>query len=248
MKTFQYARKSPRQSHCFIVGALLFAATSTAFAQPVYPDKPIRLIIAFGAGGIADVVSRVYAQKLGEALNQPIIVENKPGAGGNIAAQYFSQAKPDGYTLFIGSVGTQIVNKMLYNKLSYDPDAFVPVSMLTSAPFMMAVNKDTGITSLNDLVSTAKKQPGKLNFGSAGVGTSPHLSIELLKFATKADIAHVPYKSGAEAATAGMGGQVDVVADGIPVINPGGDIWKATASSRPGVYPQPTDSRRTDKR
>ncbi|QNK66512.1 Bug family tripartite tricarboxylate transporter substrate binding protein [Variovorax sp. PAMC26660] len=202
-------------------GALaLLVSASVAHAQPAYPSKPIRLVIPFGAGGITDVAGRLIGQHLGEELKQSVIIDNKAGAGGAIAAQAVAQAQPDGYTLLLGTVGTQVVNKMLYNKLNYDPAAFTPVSLVSNSPYVLAVNGIDGVSDLKGLIAYAKAHPGKLNFGSAGNGSSPHLGIELFKLATQTDIVHVPFKSGAEAVNAVMGGQVQIVIDAIPVIQP----------------------------
>lgn len=202
-------------------GALaLLVSASVAHAQPAYPSKPIRLVIPFGAGGITDVAGRLIGQHLGEELKQSVIIDNKAGAGGAIAAQAVAQAQPDGYTLLLGTVGTQVVNKMLYNKLNYDPAAFTPVSLVSNSPYVLAINGIDGVSDLKGLIGYAKAHPGKLNFGSAGNGSSPHLGIELFKLATQTDIVHVPFKSGAEAVNAVMGGQVQIVIDAIPVIQP----------------------------
>lgn len=202
-------------------GALaLLVSASPVHAQQAYPSKPVRLVIPFGAGGITDVAGRLIGQHLGEELKQSVIIDNKAGAGGAIAAQAVAQAQPDGYTLLLGTVGTQVVNKMLYTKLNYDPAAFVPVSLVSNSPYVLAVNGIDGVNDLAGLVKYAKAHPGQLNFGSAGNGSSPHLALELFKLATRTDIVHVPFKSGAEAVNAVMGGQVQIVIDAIPVIQP----------------------------
>lgn len=203
---------------CSIAAAALSLAKS-AVAES-YPAKPIRLIIPFGAGGITDVAGRLVGQYLGEELKQQIIVDNRPGAGGSIAAQALTQAQPDGYTLLLGTVGTQVVNKMLYRRLSYDPAALTPVSLVSTSPYVLAVSGVEGVDDLQSLVKYAKAHPGRLNSGSAGNGSSPHLGIELFKLATKTDIVHIPFKSGAEAVNAAVGGQVQIVIDAIPVIQP----------------------------
>lgn len=197
------------------------AAPQMAFsADADYPNKPIRLIIPFGAGGITDVAGRLIGQYLGEALSQQIVVANRPGAGGSIAAQTLVSAKPDGYTLLLGTVGTQVVNKMLYRKLSYDPAVMTPVSLVSNSPYVLAINGIEGVEDLQGLAAYAKQHPGKLNFGSAGNGSSPHLGMELFKLATQTDIVHIPFKSGAEAVNAAVGGQVNIVIDALPVIKP----------------------------
>lgn len=211
--------------HCrTILAAALISigvtAPQAAGASTNYPSQPIRLIIPFGAGGITDVAGRLIGQYLAEALSQQIVVENRPGAGGAIAAQTLATAKPDGYTLLLGTVGTQVVNPMLYSKLNYDPNTFTPVSLVSNSPYVMAVGDIEGVTDLHSLVAYAKKHPGDLNFGSAGNGSSPHLGLELFKMATGTDIMHIPFKSGAEAVNAALGGQVHMVIDALPVISP----------------------------
>ncbi|OZI28726.1 twin-arginine translocation pathway signal protein [Bordetella genomosp. 1] len=206
-----------------LIFAALFsisAAMPQIAAADTYPSQPIRLIIPFGAGGITDVAGRLVGQYLGEELKQQVVVENRPGAGGAIAAQTLTGAKPDGYTILLGTVGTQVVNKMLYSKLNYDPAAMTPISLVSNSPYVLAIGDVPGVTDLKSLVSYAKANPGKLNFGSAGNGSSPHLGIELFKLATQTDILHIPFKSGAEAVNAAIGKQVDIVIDAIPVIQP----------------------------
>lgn len=189
-------------------------------AQASYPSKPIKLVVPFGAGGITDVVGRLIGQQLGEELKQSVIIDNRAGAGGSIAAQAVAQAAPDGYTLLLATVGTQVVNKMIYSKLAYDPAAFVPVSLVSNSPYMLAIGDIPGVKDLRGLVSYAQAHPGQLNFGSAGNGSSLHLGIELLKLSTKSFIVHIPFKSGAEAVNAALSGQVQIVIDAIPVIQP----------------------------
>lgn len=199
--------------------ALGLGMATVAHAQ-TYPDKPIRLVIGFGAGGITDVAGRVVAQALSEELGQPIVIENRPGAGASIAAAAVAQSPPDGYTLLLGTVGTQVVNKMIYRKLAYDPAALTPVSLVSNSPYVLAVSPKLQARTLAELAAWSKAHPGKLNFGSAGNGSAPHLCLELLKLTTQVDMTHVPFKSGAEGVNAAIAGQVDAVCDAIPVIEP----------------------------
>ncbi|WP_416047055.1 Bug family tripartite tricarboxylate transporter substrate binding protein [Cupriavidus basilensis] len=206
-----------------LLGAVLSASAivavpKPALAQAAYPSKPIKLIVPFGAGGISDVVARLVGQKLGEELKQPVVIENRAGAGGNIAAQALAQAAPDGYTLLLGTVGTQVVNKMVYNKLAYDASAFAPISLVSNSPYVLAVGAVPRFDDLKSLVAYAKANPGTLNAGSAGNASSPHLGLELFKIATNTAIVHAPFKSGAEAINAALSGQVQIVIDAIPVI------------------------------
>lgn len=201
------------------VCATAITAPSVAHAQD-FPNKPVKLIIPFGAGGITDVAGRLVGQHLGEELKQSVVIENRAGAGGAIAAQALSQAAADGYTLLLGTVGTQVVNKMLYSKLNYDPAALTPISLVSNSPYVLAIGKVDGVKDLQSLTAYAKANPGRLNFGSAGNGSSPHLGIELFKLATGTVIVHAPFKSGAEAVNAALSGQVQIVIDAIPVILP----------------------------
>ena len=199
----------------------LFAVSCSTAASQSYPERAVRLIVPFGAGGITDIVARQVGKELGDALGQGVIIENRPGAGGVIGAQLAATSAPDGYTLFLGTVGTQIVNPLVRDKISYDPDRdFQPVGLVSSSPFMLAVHPSVQAQDFAQFVTYAKAHPGQLNFGSAGNASSPHLGLELLKLTSGVDISHVPFKSGIEAVNAAMGGQVDVVMDAIPVIMP----------------------------
>ena len=199
----------------------LAAAMAATGAQAAFPEKPIRLIVPFGAGGITDIVARHVGQAWSQALGGNVIVENRPGAGGVIAAQAGATAAPDGYTVFMGTVGTQVVNPLIMPKLSYDPQrAFRPIGLVSAAPYVLAVQSSLGIKTYAQLVDYAKSNPGKLNFGSAGNASSPHLGLELLKLRESLDILHIPFKSGGEAVNAAVGGQVDLVMDAVPVVMP----------------------------
>ena len=177
-------------------------------------------MVPFGAGGITDIVARQVGKGMGDALGQSIVVENRPGAGGVIAAQLASTAPADGYTIFMGTVGTQVVNPLIYAKLGYDADKFAPVGMVSGSPYLLAVRPEVPAATFGEFVAYARAHPAKLNFGSAGNASSPHLGLELLKLTAGVDIMHVPFKSGSEAVNAAIGGQVDVVMDASPVIMP----------------------------
>ncbi|RAP60173.1 twin-arginine translocation pathway signal protein [Achromobacter sp. HZ01] len=201
--------------------ALATAVAGGSGAQAAaYPERPIRLVVPFGAGGITDIVARQVGQGMGEALGQGVVVENRPGAGGVIAAQLAATAPADGYTIFMGTVGTQVVNPLIYRKLGYDADKFVPVGMVSGSPYLLAVRAGLPAATFGEFVAYARANPGKLNFGSAGNASSPHLGLELLKLTANVDVMHVPFKSGSEAVNAAIGGQVDVVMDASPVIMP----------------------------
>lgn len=189
-------------------------------AQEEFPTRAIKLVVPFGAGGITDVVARLVAQGLSDRLGQPVVVVNRPGAGGATAAQSVATATPDGYTLLLGTVGTQVVNKMIYPRLSYDPASFVPISLVSNSPYVIAVSTSLDVNSLKALVERAKAEPGKLNFGSAGNGSSPHLALELLELLTGTKIEHIPFKSGGDAVNGALSGQIQIVCDAIPVVMP----------------------------
>jgi len=203
-----------------LVAALATTAAMSGGAQAAFPDRPIRLVVPFGAGGITDIVARQVGKGMGDELGQGIVIENRPGAGGVIAAQVAATAPADGYTIFMGTVGTQVVNPLIYKKLSYDADKFAPVGMVSGSPYLLAVRSGVPAASFAEFVKYAKANPAKLNFGSAGNASSPHLGLELLKLTAGVDIVHVPFKSGSEAVNAAIGEQVDVVMDASPVIMP----------------------------
>ncbi len=203
-----------------IVGWATLMMMTAGVQATTFPTQPVRLIVPFGAGGITDLVARLLAQQLGKELGQTVIVENKAGAGGMIAAQAAQNAKADGYTVFMGTVGTQVVNPLILPKISYDPQAFVPIGMVTGSPYVLAVRSDLGVDSYTQLVAHARQVPGQLNFGSAGIGSSPHLGVELFKLTEQVDVRHIPFKSGGEAVSAVVGSHSDMVMDAIPVIMP----------------------------
>ena len=188
------------------------AATFPAFAQ--FPDKPIRLVVPFPPGGPTDIVARPLAQLLGDALKQPVVIENKGGAGGSIAADSVAKSPPDGYTLIMATVGTHAINAALYRKLPYDPvKDFTPIALVASAPVAVVVNPATPIGSVRDLIAQAKANPGKVSFGSAGNGTPGHLTGEMFSTAAGVKLQHVPYKGSAPALTDLLGNQIPLMFD-----------------------------------
>ena len=196
--------------------ALALGAAAGAGAQ-TYPSQPIRMIVPFTAGGTTDILARTIGQKLAEAWRQPVIVENKPGAGGNIGADAVAKAKPDGYTILMGTIGTQSINASLYAKMPYDAAKdFAPVTLVAMVPNVLVVNPGVPAKSVADLIALAKAKPGQLNFASSSTGGSPHLSGEMFKQMTGADIVHVPYKGSAPAITDLLGGQVSLMFDNLP--------------------------------
>ena len=193
----------------------LFVA-SVAQAQN-YPDRPIRLIAPFPAGGLADVLARAVGDEMSKTLGQPVIVENRAGAGGNTGADAVAKAAPDGYTLLMGTVGTHAINSSLYAKMPYDHvKDFAPVILVAGVPNVLEVNPSVPVNSMQELIAYAKANPGKLNFASSGSGTSIHLSAEMFKVMTGVQMAHVPYKGSAPALADLMGGQVQLMFDNLP--------------------------------
>ena len=186
-----------------------------------YPTKTVRIIAPFAAGSTLDILGRLIAPKLFEALGQPVIVEDRPGAGGMIGLDLVAKSPPDGHTLVIGALGPLAMNPALYPKTPFDPvQDFAAVSLLATGPVVIAVHPSIPARNVKELVELAKKRPGQLNFGSPGVGTSPHLTGELFKLITKTDIVHIPYKGNAEAITDLIGGQLSVVFTGVPPVVP----------------------------
>lgn len=182
-------------------------------AQPL-AGKQVRLVVPFPAGGPTDIVARPFAQMLGDALKSTVVVDNRGGAGGSLGADSVAKSAPDGQTLLMATVGTHAINPALYKKLPYDPVRdFTPVAMVAMAPVAIVVNPAQPIGSLAELVALARKTPGKLNYGSAGVGTPGHLTGEMFKAAAGIDIQHVPYKGSAPALTDLIAGQTQIMFD-----------------------------------
>jgi len=197
------------------IAVLLLAMALPALAQP-YPSKPIRVIVPFAAGGNVDITARLIAPGLQEALGQPIVVENKPGAGGTIGADAVAKSAPDGYTLLMGSNSTFSVAPSLYPKNPYNPLAdFAPIVMIASAPFVLVVNPGVAAKDARELVALGKASPGKLTMSSAGTGSSNHLVGELFQEISGARFTHIPYKGSGQALTDLMGGQVNLHFDQI---------------------------------
>ena len=195
-----------------------------------YPNQPIRLVIPFAAGGPSDVLARGFSQKLGESLGQPIIIDNKPGAGTNLAAEFVAKSKADGYTIFLMMVGTQAINETLYKKLSYNTiKDFSPISLVASSSLMLVANPSVPVKSVADLIAYSKANPGKINFGSSGTGTPLHLGGELFNVQAGTTLNHVPYKGAAPALTDVLGGQIQTAMVGTPAALPFVKTGKLTA-------------------
>ena len=195
----------------FSLGSIL---ASVAAAQSNYPNKPINLIVPYGAGGSADSRSRQLAQKMSILFKQPIVIENKPGAGGNIGTEFIARAAPDGYTIGMGNFAPMAVNKTLFGNLRYDPETDIsPIMLVEKGPLVLVVNPNSPYKTIGDIVAAAKAKPGVLTFSSGGIGGSHQLSAELFELNADISMIHVPYKSGSAALTDLMAGNVDIMFD-----------------------------------
>ncbi|HEX3137590.1 MAG TPA: tripartite tricarboxylate transporter substrate binding protein [Casimicrobiaceae bacterium] len=198
------------------LGALALLLAGGAWAQP-YPTKSIRLVVPFPAAGTTDILAREVAQRLSVSFGQSVVVDNRPGAAGNIGSDMVAKSAPDGYTLLMGTVGTHAINPSLYAKMPYNHvKDFVPIVLVAGVPNVLEVTPSLPVNSVADLIKLAKEKPGQLNFASSGSGTSIHLSGELFKTMTGVDMMHVPYKGSAPALTDLMGGQVQLMFDNLP--------------------------------
>ncbi len=199
---------------CFAVLCLAFCAI--AHAQPAYPAKAIRFIVPFPPGGPLDIVARLIGQELNRAWGQPVLVDNRPGAGGNIGADVVAKAPADGYTILMGAVSTHAINVWLYSKLPYDPiKDFAPVTLVTSVPNVLVVHPSVPAKDVRQLIALARARPGQLNFASGSTGSAGHLAGELFKTMAGVDMVHIPYKGAAPAVTDLMGGHVSLMFDNL---------------------------------
>jgi tripartite-type tricarboxylate transporter receptor subunit TctC len=189
-----------------------FVAAPAVFAAEKYPSKPISWICPYGAGGSADTRSRLVAKVMSTQLGQPIVVDNKAGAGGNIGTEFIARAKPDGYTIGMGNFAPLAVNHALFKKLNFDPlNDIVPITLIERGPLALLIRAESPWKSVSDLVNAAKAAPGKLSYASGGLGGTHHLSAALFEHVAGIDMIHVPYKSGSAGATDLMGGQVQLM-------------------------------------
>ena len=193
-----------------VLGTSVSAATD-------YPTKPIRLVVPFSAGGTSDFLARTVAEKLGENLDTTVVVDNRPGAGGNIGSNVVAKADPDGYTLVLGTVGTHSINDSVYKEMPYDAvKDFAPISLIAAVPNILVANPSVKANSVQELIALAKSNPGAITFASSGNGSSIHLSGEMFKSLAGVDMLHVPYKGSGPAVIDLLGGQVDIMFDNMP--------------------------------
>jgi tripartite-type tricarboxylate transporter receptor subunit TctC len=201
------------------VAALVLA--SQAHAQGTWPQRPVTLIVPFGAGGSADLTARVIAPHLQAKFGQPFVIDNKGGAGGSIGAGYVAKAASDGYTLLVGTISSNAINAALYSRLNYDLDRdFQPVTRLVLFPNLMMVNKNLPVRSVSELIAYLKANPGKVNYGSSGIGTSSHLSVVMFALATGTEMTHIPFRSTSEVVNSMIGGNIDLGIDSMTTTVP----------------------------
>ena len=241
--TSPISRRWAAMTHRAALATGLAMALCTAAAQAEYPDHPIQAVSPYAAGGANDFLTRLMAQHMGTALKTTIVVENKAGANGIVGAGFVAKSAPDGYTLLMGNSATHGTNPTLYKQMPYDPDRdFAPVGMVASVPIVLAINAKLGVNNIPELLAYAKSHPGKLAFGSSGVGGTGHLCGEAFKAETGLDMVHVPYKGDAPAVADAMGGQVQMafvgVASAAPLLASGKIKILAVASThRSGSLP-----------
>jgi tripartite-type tricarboxylate transporter receptor subunit TctC len=220
-------RRRTRPAHAFCAsrrGVLKATAAALALAAAGvraadWPTRPVRLVVPFPPGGSTDILARSIAQKLQEALGQPFVVDNKPGAGGSIGATEVARAAPDGYTLLMGHIGTLAINPSLYPNLAYDPvKSFAPVALVARVPNVLVVNPAVPARDVQQLIALAKAKPGGLRYASGGNGSAAHIAMEYFKLRTQTDIGHIPYRGTSPAVADVMGGQVEVIMTGVPAV------------------------------
>ena len=227
----------------WIAAAVIAFVPALSLAADPWPNKPITYVVPFAPGGNTDTLARIIGPKLSTALGQPVVVENKPGAGGNIGSDFVAKAKPDGYTILGGTISSHAINASMYPNMPYDPiKNFEPITVLGQAPLLLVVPADSPYKTVKDLLDAAKAKPGALSFASAGNGTSPHLAGELLKSSAKIQATHVPYKGSGPAVTDILAGHVQFMFDTALIV--GGHIkagklrpLAVTSSKRTSLFP-----------
>ena len=217
----QFPQVAKRPFFLFLlIGLALLLSSNTTWSQTLksasWPKQNIRIVVSFTPGGAPDILARVLAESWQQSLGVPVLVENRPGYGGNIGAEIVAKSEPDGYTLLIGTVGIHAINGALYEKMSFDPiKDFTPISFLASTPNVLVVNKKLGVNNLHELIDLAKLKPNQLTFGSSGVGTSLHMSGELFKEMAGIQIRHIPYKGRAQSLPDLVSGRISMLFDNL---------------------------------
>ncbi|MCE2981596.1 MAG: Bug family tripartite tricarboxylate transporter substrate binding protein [bacterium] len=206
-------RAAGRSPLAFAAFALLLSVNSLAQS----PGQPMRLVVPFPPGGTADLLGRLVAQRLGDALKTTVVIDNRVGAGGSVGAEVVAKAPPDGTTLLLGNASTHAINQWLYKRIGYDPiKDFAPIAQVANVPLIMLVHPSLPVKSAKDLVALARKRPGQMNYASGGAGSTTHLSMELLKTLLKLDIAHIAYRGSGPALSALMAGEIPVMIELMP--------------------------------
>jgi tripartite-type tricarboxylate transporter receptor subunit TctC len=197
-----------------------FMLSTSAHAQGAYPNKPIKFVVPYSAGGLPDTVARIFAQRLGDRLGQSVVVDNKPGANGVVAAQVLATSPKDGYTFLVTDGSMFSINPSIYKNLSYDyKKDFMPVSLAARAPLYLAVHPKVPANTLQEFIALAKSKPGTLNYGSSGIGSTHHLTMEAMKAALGLEIMHVPFRGSGQSVPALIGGQVEVLFSALPSLS-----------------------------
>jgi tripartite-type tricarboxylate transporter receptor subunit TctC len=233
-----------RKHWTVLVALTLFVMAAEGAAAQTYPVRPIRMLVGFAPGGPADVMARLIGQRLYATLGQPIVIENRPGAGGTLAARLVAESEPDGYTLLLGNTSTLVVGPLMYKNVGYDAlKAFAPIAWLGTTSDILVVNPKSPLKSVTDLVAYAKANPGKLNYSTPGIGTPPHLIGEMLKLRAGIDIVHVPYKGGGPSIQAVIAREVDFTFENpqvaLPLVRAG--TVRALAATSAERDPQASD-------
>ncbi|MEO8740174.1 MAG: tripartite tricarboxylate transporter substrate binding protein [Casimicrobiaceae bacterium] len=227
-----------------VAGALAMACASTGALAQAWPSKPIKYVVPFAPGGTTDILARTVGEKLSIALGQPVVVENKPGAGGGVGADFTAKATPDGYTIMGGTISTHAINASLYSSLPYDPvKDFAAITMIARVPNLLVINPGIPAKNVAELIALIKANPGKYTFASSGNGTSQHLSGELFKSMAGVDMQHIPYKGSPPALQDVVGGQVSMTFDNITTAWPLAKAGKlhalaVTTAKRSAVAPE----------
>lgn len=204
-----------------LLAGLGLLLTAGAVQAQTYPTRPVRLIVAFPPGGSTDIIARVIGQRLGERLGQQVVIDNRGGAGGTLGTEMAANAAPDGHTLTMGTTSTHVVSVAVYSKLRYDPTKdFSPITLVAITPYLLVVHPSVQAKTLKEFVALVKSQQGKLNYASAGNGTTTHLAMEMLKTAAGIDIVHVPFNGNGPANTAILGAQVQALFGSMPAVLP----------------------------
>ena len=226
-----------------VLSALVMGALIAQPAHAEFPDRGVKIVVPFPAGGSNDVVARLLGTRLSQLWGQTVVIDNRGGGGGNVGAEAVSRSPADGYTLLLTAPGPLVVNQSLYTKLSFNPQDFTPIALIASVPIVLAVNPAVKATTVSELIALAKESPGKLNFGSSGLGSTNHLAGELLKARAGIDIVHVPYRGAAPAMNDLISGEMPMMFDNMPAVRPqvqGGKIraLAVAGAARSPLFPE----------